>query len=84
MQLTYSLAQRNSDHHLFLQTARRLLCLKSTREVHDIKYPVALFEHYQHVSPEWKPNILAASAHYLHGTRMDDCEAVREAREALG
>jgi hypothetical protein len=84
MELTYSLARRSSDHHLFLQTARRLLCLKSTREVHDFKYPVALFEHYQHVSPEWKPNILAASAHYLHGTRMDDCEAVREAREALG
>jgi len=83
MQLTYSLARRSSDHHLFLQTARRLLCLKSTREVHDFKFPVALFEHYQHVSPEWKPNILAASAHYLHGTKMDDCEAVREAREAI-
>ena len=83
MQLTYALARRTPDHRLFLQTARQLLCLKSTREVHDFKFPVACFEHYQHVNPEWKPNLLAASVHYLHGTRMENAPAVQEAREAL-
>lgn len=83
MQLTFAMARKTTDHQPFLQKARRLLCLKSTREVHDFKYPVALFEHYQHASPEWKPNLLAASVHHLHGTQMDDSPTVAEAREEL-
>jgi hypothetical protein len=83
MQLTYALARRTPDHRLFLQTASRLLCWKSTEEVHDFKFPVACLEHYQYASPEWRPNLLAASVHYLHGTRMEDSLAVREARDAL-
>ena len=35
------------------------------------------------MSAEWRPNLLAASVHYLHGTRMGDSAAVREAREGL-
>jgi hypothetical protein len=83
MQLTYALAKRTKVHGLFLQTAKRLLCWKSTEEVHDFKFPVACLEHYHYGSPEWKPNLLAASVHYLHGTRMEDSPVVREAREAL-
>lgn len=83
MQLTYAMARKTPDHQHFLQTARRLLCLKSTREVHDFKYPVALFEHYQYASPEWKPNLLAASVHHLHGTQMEDSPTVQQAREEL-
>lgn len=84
MRLTYALAKKTRDHRPFLDTARRLLCLKSTRNVHDFKYPVALFEHYQYASAEWKPHLLAASAHNLHGTKMEDSPPVQQAREALG
>ena len=83
MLLTYAMARKTPDHQPFLQTARRLLCLKSTREVHDFKYPVALFEHYQYASQEWKPNLLAASVHHLHGTQMEDSSTVAQAREEM-
>jgi hypothetical protein len=83
MQMAYALARRTADHGPFFRTAERLLCRKSSEEVHDFKFPVACFEHYRYASAEWKPNLLAASVHYLHGTRMDDSAAVREAREAL-
>ena len=69
--------------HLAGNLVSRWTCRSSTREVHDLKYSVALFEHYQYASPEWKSNVLAASAHYLHGTQTEDCEAVQEARQAL-
>jgi len=68
-------------HHCW--APKKLICLKSTREVHGFKFPVAVFENYEHVSPEWKPNLLAASVHHLHGTQMDDAPTVAEAREEL-
>ena len=83
MLLAYAMAIKEPNHGPFLQEARRLLCLKSTREVHDFKYPIATFEHYQHASPEWKPNILAASVHFLHGTRMENSDVIQQTREEL-
>jgi hypothetical protein len=83
MAIAYALACKEKDHNSFFKEARRLLCLKSTREVHDYKYPIAAFEHYQHASPEWKPNLLAASVHYLHGTTMEDSAVIRQTCDEL-
>lgn len=81
--LTYSLALQHKNLRLFFQTARRLLCLKSTVNTHDVKFPIAMFENCQHISPEWRPRLLAASVAWLHGTQMEDSPFVEQARQAL-
>ncbi len=81
MELTYALARRH-PHGPFFQTARRLLCRKADGS-HDMKFAVAVFENYEHVSPEWRPHLMAASAHCLHGPRMEDSTSYLQSREAL-
>lgn len=83
MKIALAWAQRHSNHQLFFQTAMQLMCIKSTAEVHDFKFPMALFENYDHASPVWKPYLLAASVHVLHGTIMEDSKIVKQAREQL-
>lgn len=82
-QHAYALAREHTDIGLFFQTARRLLCLKSTTNAHDLKFPIAIFENYQHASPEWRPRLLAASVAGLHGTQMEDSPFIQQAREEL-
>jgi len=82
-ELAFAWAQQNTDHTPFIQEALRLVCLKSTTEVHDFKFPLALFENYRHASPEWKPHLLAASVYVLHGTQIEDSPIVKQARERL-
>lgn len=82
-QLTFAYASRHADHRLFLNTARRLLCLKATHDVHNVKFPVFIFENYAAASPEWRPHLLAASAHFLQGTQIEDSPAMQQAREEL-
>ena len=81
MELTYALARKHA-HSTFFQTARRLMCRKAPG-AHDWKFPVAVFENYEHVSPEWRPHLLAASVHILQGPRTEDALAYPQAREEL-
>jgi hypothetical protein len=83
LQCTYAYAQKHADHQPFMKMARDLVCLKSTEDAHDFKFPIAAFENYSNVSPEWRPHILAASVYCLHGTQMEDNPTVQEARLAL-
>lgn len=83
MKITLGWARRNVDHRLFLETAMQLMCIKSTAEVHDFKFPMALFENHDYVSAEWKPFLLAASVHVLQGTMMEDSRIVTQAKEQL-
>lgn len=83
-ELAFAWAKQSKNHAAFFQQALRLLCLKSSTEVHDFKYPLALFENYRYASDEWKPHLLAASVYVLHGTRMEDGKIVGEARQRLG
>ncbi len=76
------MAQQHSDQ-AFLRTAQKLLCLKNGIDAHHLKFSIAAFENYQHVSPKWRPNCLAASVFVLQGTQMEDNHAVAQAREAL-
>ncbi len=82
LELTYAMAQKHPDQ-AFLETARRLLCLKCSIDAHNLKFPVAALENYRYLSPKWRPNFLAASVFILHGTQMEDNPAVQHAREAL-
>lgn len=81
MELTYALASKH-PHDQFFQTARQLMCRKAL-DAHEFKFPVAVFENYEHVSPKWRPHLLAAAVHVLQGPRMEDSPAYLQAREEL-
>jgi len=72
-----------AKHGAFMQTARSFLCVKASLDPHDIKYPAAVFEDAHSVNVEWRPYLLAASVHSLHGTRSEDTPALVKVREAL-
>ena len=67
----------------YMQSARGWLCAKAVTEAHEFKLPAALFEDYELVSPEWRPRLLAASAHWLHGKQSPDSELLQEARREI-
>jgi hypothetical protein len=66
-----------------MQTARRWLCAKAAVEAHEFKLPAALFEDDELVSPTWRPRLLAASAHWLHGRQSPDSALLQQVRQAL-
>jgi hypothetical protein len=68
---------------LYMQAARRWLCAKAVTEAHEFKLPAALFEDYELVSPQWRPRLLAASAHWLHGRQSPDSDLLQQARQAI-
>jgi hypothetical protein len=68
---------------LFVQAARSWMCRKASNDAHDYKFLAAIVEAAGRVSPEWRPHLLAASVHFLHGTQSPDHPVVARAREAL-
>jgi hypothetical protein len=80
-----ALAFGRSEAHraAFVATARRLVAAKATINSHDVKFPVAIFENLAWVNPPWRPHVLAASVHFLHGTQMPDSPVIESARLAL-
>ena len=83
VEIAFAWAKDRTDFRPFLQTAERLMCVKATPEVHDFKFPMALFENCRYASPQWRPCLLAASVHVLQGTDMEDNRIVQQARETL-
>lgn len=77
------LLQSPSSQREFQAAARSFLCAKATENAHDLKYPVAAFEDAGLVSAEWRPYLLAASVHALHGAASDDAPVLVAAREAV-
>jgi hypothetical protein len=68
---------------LFMQAARSALCMKAITEAHEFKLPCALFEDYELVSHPWRPRLLAASTHWLHGRQSPDSQLLQEVRHAI-
>jgi hypothetical protein len=68
---------------LFMQTAHGWLCRKASNDTHEYKFLTAILEDAGCVSPEWRPHLLAASVHYLHGERSPDNPVIQQVREAL-
>ncbi len=77
MAYAYGKAAPEANH--FLRAARRLLCTKATINAHDLKFPVAIFEDLDLVSPVWRPHLLAGSVHFLHGPKSEDNAAIQQA-----
>jgi len=67
----------------YIQAARGWLCAKAAVEAHELKLPAALFEDYELVSPQWRPRLLAASAHWLHGRQSPDSPVLQQARREI-
>lgn len=82
-QLAMAFSQQPESAEEFMTNARRLVLAKATINSHDVKFPIAIFENRDWVSPRWRPHLLAASAHFLHGTQMPDNEITQQARELL-
>jgi hypothetical protein len=68
---------------LYMQAALNCLCSKAAVEAHEFKLPAALFENFEWVSSEWRPRLLAASAHWLHGRQSSDSDVMQQARQEL-
>jgi hypothetical protein len=81
--MAFELLRNESNHAPFMQTARSFLCVKSSLDPHDIKYPAAAFEDAHSVSVEWRPYLLASSVHALHGTKSNDTPVLVQVRNAL-
>jgi hypothetical protein len=79
----FACLQTSANQAAFKQAARTLLCVKATRDPHDLKYPVAAFEDTTSANAEWRPYLLASSLHALHGTSSSDSTALVQARKAL-
>lgn len=67
----------------FVRAAQSWLCQKASGDAHDYKYPAAIFEAARWVSPRWRPHLLAASVHFLHGEQSPDHPVILQARQAL-
>ena len=78
--MSFALLQKLANQVAFKQAARSLLCVKATRDAHDLKYPVAAFEDTGLANPEWRPYLLASSVHALHGTASSDSTALIQAK----
>jgi hypothetical protein len=79
---SFAFAQRSTDSHALFWAANRQLALKA-RDVHDIKFAVAVEEDLALASPRWQPQILAASAYSFQGTGRPDNPILQQAKEAL-
>lgn len=81
--LVFAFGKGEGQREAFQTTARRLLMAKATINAHDVKFPIAIFENIDWVSEPWRPHVLAASVHFLHGTQMPDNEASQQARKLM-
>ena len=68
---------------LLLSAARWLLPVKSSGDPHDIKYPVAVFEDFDLVSPGWRPHLLATAVFSFWGSDQPDIPQMEKVRDAL-
>jgi hypothetical protein len=81
----FALLSDNPDAATFYtHAARSWLCMKASVDAHEYKLPAALFEDYHLTSAAWRPRLLAASVHWLHGKQSQDSLIMQQARDALG
>lgn len=81
--LSFSLAHRSPGNQAFNAAARKILCRKLTINAHDMKYPMAMFEELNHVSPRYRPHLYASMVHFMQSSTSVDCPAVVAGIEAL-
>ena len=85
----FALTASEAGTEAYRRAAYRLLFtrLKSASvangDVHDYKFPPAIFEDADLVDPRWRPHMLAASAYWLPGTDSPESPVLKRAREAV-
>jgi len=60
-----------------------LLPLKADWDPHRIKFPIAAWENWGWVSPEWQPHLLAAASYSFVGADAPDSDLAKQVREAV-
>jgi hypothetical protein len=80
---SFAFAQKWPDSGVLRRAAGRLLPLKVNWDPHKIKFPVAIFEDCEQVSPEWRPAMTAAASCSFQGSDRPDSPVVYQVREAL-
>jgi hypothetical protein len=80
--LAFAFARRHRPEPL-LRAARRLIPVRSSGDPHDIKFPVAIFEDLDFVSPRWRPHLLAAAAFSFWGSERPELPVMQQVREAV-
>jgi hypothetical protein len=79
----FAFARRFPDSDVVRRSAARLLPLKATADPHDVKFPVAMFEKDEWVSPEWRPHMAAAAVVSFLGSDKPDSDLMTQVREAI-
>lgn len=79
----FAFEQRYPGNTALRRAASRLLPMKATWNPHDVKFPAAMFENCDMVSPMWRPYLVAASTASILGSDLPDNPAMHLAREAL-
>lgn len=73
-------AVRGGDLAQFATLAKGLIVRKQS-DAHHYKYATAIFEDLAHVSPEWRPQMLATSVYYLRGRQSPDDDMLQAVRD---
>jgi hypothetical protein len=63
-------------------SARRLIATKCSGDPH-IKFPTAMFEDLDLMSPAWRSHVLAAAAYSFWGSDRPDLPVIEKIREAI-
>jgi hypothetical protein len=79
----FAFGRRHPGSDALRRAGGRLLPLKASWDPHNLKFPVAMFEKHEWVSPEWRPHLLAATILSFPGPDSDDNPVVYQVREAL-
>ena len=82
-ELTFALTQSQEGARSFINAARHGMARRLSLNAHEMKYPIAMFEECQRISPIWRPHLLAATSVYLQGTNSQDNPAVLRGAELL-
>ncbi|MFN0129255.1 MAG: hypothetical protein ACKV19_21510 [Verrucomicrobiales bacterium] len=79
----FRFAQNFPDSDLLFRSAARLLPAKAGRDVHNVKFPMAMFENCRWVSPEWRPHMVAAASYTFLGADAPDSQVIQQVRQAV-
>jgi hypothetical protein len=80
--LAFAYGKRGLDFDAYAATARSFVFMKGT-EAHAYKFPMAVFEDYDYVSPEWRPHMLATSVYHLPGAKTPESKLMQRARDSI-
>jgi hypothetical protein len=81
--MAFTLLADRGNRMPFIRATCKLANRKATWNAHDMKFPAAAFENTDHISEPWRPHLLAATIHAVHGPASGDAPVFDHAREVL-